>query len=76
MNKLNPDITKLDVPMSSKSSPQYRDIAVDKEGNIYVGDIIGNKLLKYRIRDFANNNLRIFYGFIDGRHFKNAFHLT
>lgn len=28
---------------------RYHDIAIDKEGNIYVGDILGNRIQKFRI---------------------------
>jgi peptidylamidoglycolate lyase len=33
----------------------YHDVTVDREGNMYVGDILNNKILKFaRIRQFAN----------------------
>ena len=35
---------------NDESTAKYHDVAVDNEGNIYVGDIIGNKLLKFRLK--------------------------
>ena len=33
----------------------YHDITVDNEGNIYVGDILGDRIQKFRIRTHLNN---------------------
>ena len=35
---------------NDESTAKYHDIAVDNEGNIYVGDIIGNQILKFRMK--------------------------